>query len=452
MRAVAFSRDGKWFAVGGPDSGVAWWAVTDGKPGLRPAGTLPGNRYGVTALTFAPDNVSLLFGTNEGRCYLWRLDRPLIADDYAPRGKNQAQAEAAPVGPVHEGTSVRSIQVASENAPDGRPWVVSVGTDGSGYLWKWRTRDEIPLDQAPGGRPVPLTAVGFTPYPRMLYTGSTAGQVSAWDLRKVRPTSEKTKAEVDTAVTALAIHPAARYLAVAAYRSGITLWPMDPYSKVLSESVIGGPVVLQTREYVDTLTFDPTGQWLAAESRDKRITVYRQSGGTGKGKYDRSDLGITSPAKFWPATAYAFDAPRAQDGPSALPSWLLLGTADGTVRLWDLVGDAGPLLLPGRRSPATAVAISSDRRGAVVGCQDGSIDYMTRLRPGTRGPSPRSCTCPTPRAAPRRSPGTGGNWPCSTRTACTCGTSPARNRSPGWLPPPTDCRRDCPDSCSTGKR
>ncbi|HVK07870.1 MAG TPA: WD40 repeat domain-containing protein, partial [Gemmataceae bacterium] len=399
VRAVAFSPNGKWVAVGGPDFGVAWWAVRDGKVLAAPDGRLPPDpeRYGVTALAFAPDNANLLLGTKSGSVYLWRLDRPLTAADY-PKGA-EPKAEPGPgaklqpvpvaVGPKHA-AAVRSIQVASERAPDGRPWVVSVGTDGGGFLWKWQTREVIPLDEPRDGPPVPLTAVGFTPYPKMLYAGSTAGAVSGWDLRAPRPTAQDTRAKVKTAVTALAIHPEARFLAVAAYRSGITLWPMDPYLKTIRESIIGDAAVLASAGYVDTLAFHPTGGWLAAESRDKRITVYRQARDTSKGPYEPFRDRLYSPDQYWPAAVYAFDGSTAAAVPGGLPPWLLVGAADGPVRLWDLAAEGAPFTLPGGRSPATAAAVSPDRTGAVVGCQDGSIHYYdVRLRTGYAAAEPR---------------------------------------------------------------
>ena len=49
------------------------------------------------------------------------------------------------------------------------------------------------------------------------------------------------------------------------------------------------------------------------------------------------------------------------------------GGSDGTVRVWDLAGDAAPRVLTGHAGPVNAVAVSADGRTAVSGSADGTV-------------------------------------------------------------------------------
>ena len=363
VRVVAFSPDGRYLAVGWEDRLAVWDLTGPGRPG-RP--TWHEDGIDPTALAFTPDGGELLVGkgTETGTLAFGRPSGRRWLFDPVP-------------GLRHEGV-IREIHVSSPLKAAGPNWVVTVGADGTGFLWRRGTRQLIPLERAGGDVTARVTAVGFTPVPKKLYVGTTDGRVVAWDLRD-DPPKEKTQAQttVAVAVAALAVHPKGEFLAVAPYRSGINLWGMTgDKNDIDRKNPTGKPAVL-TRLPTDRLTFHPDGRWLAAELTDGGVRLFaRDETGAGPA-YQPDDWGFRfGPQDLGPVSATAFDRGLGdQAGPPPVPSPLFLaGTPDRAVRVYDLdTRGAAPFTLPGPQAAITALAFSPDRSLAVAGCQDGTV-------------------------------------------------------------------------------
>jgi WD40 repeat protein len=374
VRVIAISPSGKWAVIGSEKGYAQMYDLARGSPSDQ-FGTLFGYDGGMTAAAFTPAEDYLV---------LSKPDKTLLG---VKPGSNFEDPQRY-LDLLGTRSTIRSLRIGSPGR-DRDAWIATIGSDGTGSLFRWKSgtppisieyvgrREETKGGVPPSTRPAAVTSVEFTP--NKLYAGTTDGHVYAWDLEQEIPVPIRMNAIVtDTAITALAVHPRARFLAVGTFRPNLELWSLDP-KKPISDSVTNRAAALPTPA-VESILVHHTGRWLAAVSREQTVRLFRnRNEETQPPAYEPVTLGLDrkewvfGPEFSGRATVVTFDTP--DDRPDGRSRELFLaGYPDGTTRLWDLsrTGQA-PFTLPGHQSGVTSVAIHPQQTFALIGYQDGTV-------------------------------------------------------------------------------
>jgi len=383
IRALAFTADGRTFAVGGLGAldragkhhvGEVQLGRTDGTASQE---LFPLHPEPIWSLAFSPDGRILVTGSEDGVARVWLTATGQLLGS-APRR--------------HEGT-VRDLAFS----PDGR-WILSAsaGGDHLAHACLW----QVPRGQAfgqPFGQPSAVSAVAFLGDDRSterVLIRCTNGTAHLWE----PATSQRLRELPDGGfVSGTAFGPDDQtFLTVSLDGKSVLFW--DTRTGEARGQV---PIPGQPRE-IDQLVYRPAGKILADASREGAVRVWdlgtgqRRAGPlahegpvhgmafspdgrlllTGGGKGPNGKQGW---ARVWEVatgrqvcqwefpgtiTAVAF-SPRD-------PQLALLGGADKWGQLWSVATGqpVGPPLVHGDR--VRAVAFSSDGRTVATGSEDGS--------------------------------------------------------------------------------
>jgi WD40 repeat protein len=333
VKAVAYSRDGRFAATGSWDRTVRFWDPRT----FQEAGAPIKSPSGVNTLAISPDNRLVATGGQDGMVRLW---------DTATR---------QPVGkPVNvDGSYLYSVAFS----PDGR--LIAAGSE-KGTVRVWDVATGRPLL----GRPLAqlgayVMRVAFSRDGRLLaagvYENDGSGSARIWRVRDGSPIGSPLTFK--DPVRSVVFRPVGALLAVAAGKS-VRLW--DP----ATGKAVGAPFSGHTDDVL-AIAFTNDGQTMATGSADKRVRFWQVASRTPRGSpvightADVSDVafspdGGTLLSGSWDTTARAWRVPETfsvsrflsghvgeVDGIAFSRSKPLLATSgvdDNTTRLWDLPG------------------------------------------------------------------------------------------------------------------
>ena len=360
--SVSFSPDGRLIAVAAADGTVQ---VFDVNQLLSPEGQtaiiLRAASAPATSVAWNAQGSTLAAGDGNGDIHLWSLGTILALGAEARR--TGAQYVLGGPGAVAQG----HVGPVTTLAFEGRTDKLAVGgKDGTSLLGTHARR----LIGFFGAHDTSITAVGFTPGGQTLASGGADGKIRLWDVRTGRNVgtlpagpvtslafvtgssliSGGTDARIRTwdtaagyetanvasssAITALAVAPDRRTVAVATSDLQIDFWTSGDRRQLGSPRELPAPLTLAT--------FSADGSTLAVLDQTGRVEAWREDGRKLAGL-------ITSPAGSIDALAVSWDG-----------GMLAAGEEDGAIQLWKLPGGALVKTIPAASTAITAVAFSPD--------------------------------------------------------------------------------------------
>jgi WD40 repeat protein len=324
VTAVALARDG--LVAAGTDEGrVFTW-----RPGQADV-TVAQLEGRVWAVAFSPDSSKLAMGTPDGR---------LVIHD-ARTGHEVARVDA------HEGTIY-----SMEYSPDGR-LLATASRDRSVRLWdttSWEERRRIT------GHDATVLSVSFSPDGIRLLTTSSDGTARIWG--------------IDDGEAILRTGDGSSRLFRGAWSpDGKRFATAGEDGKARVHEVATGRIraTLVHPQRVNAIAFADDGARLVTASGDSVLRSWSIPSGTVVARRRGHSGGIWSLA--------VPPAPGAERGGSVLShASVVTGSADGTVRAWDLGIEGEPTVALGARG--VAVAASPDNKTLAVGSADGVVRLL----------------------------------------------------------------------------
>jgi WD40 repeat protein len=233
---AAFSSRGQLLAVGGQNGRIWIWNLDRGC--LKEKVCLEGSEHAVSSIAFSRDGKALAAGTANGQIWLWSLSGPL------PR--NTRVLDNQP----HE---VTSLVFCSDDQ------ILATASRGSPVcLWTLDGRVKAELTDCNGR----VTSLGFDPTSQTLAAGLSDGHVHFLDMTKPIPTrfwtvegglTDELRTDL---VTALAFSPDGEKMVISNGYGALTL---SNLTRGMPLSASNGPTPL-----VESLAFSPNGEWLVS--------------------------------------------------------------------------------------------------------------------------------------------------------------------------------------------
>lgn len=243
--AVAFTPNGHYLLSGGQDGQLIVWDL-DTYRGERGA-TFPG--WLTTELLITADGQTLITGTEAGQIQFWDLATLSLRPTLALRQTlthHQERITALALGP---GSLPQTQQL------------VSVSWDKTLRYWSLPSGRLIQTLTAAKQR---LTAVTCHPQDGRVFSGDTTGQLQLWtpgDGERGR-----LMAKYGDPITALALSPDGRWLAVGLESGQLPVWDLSGQA---------GLTHLRHGWSVQSLVFSPDSTWLGSGSADETVKVWQ---------------------------------------------------------------------------------------------------------------------------------------------------------------------------------
>lgn len=276
ISALAFSRDGRWFASAAADSGIRLWEVSTGRELPR----LTGHSGYATTIAFSPDSRRLASGSVSGQIKIWDVAANQLDFDLPSRT-----------------TNINRVAFS----PDSKLLAV-VGMDQTVQVWDLETKQARVL----AGHTDEITSAVFVDDKRLI-SGGRDKTIRLWDLQTGRVTVSFDNLGAE--VNALAVSSDGKLLAAGNADNTVRLWQLP------------NPTPLKTltghTAEVSAVAFSPDNKTLASGSSDHNLTQWElESAGTPRQLAGSSET----------VTSVTFSA----DG-----KWLLAGSDDGSTVLWN---------------------------------------------------------------------------------------------------------------------
>jgi WD40 repeat protein len=281
-------------------------------------------------------------------------------------------------------------------------WLVTGSGDHTARLWDLTAPDPAAASIALRGHEAGIIALSISSAPpeegaanQWLITGSNDATIRQWDLRHAPDSIAATpiilRGQADSSLTAIAISPDYRWLAAGTDGDNtVNLWDVSTeftLSKAegLNPSASGtldtaiDPIILTGHQAAITAIAissassedDISDRWLATGDRSGAVYLWDVS------VLLDSDLRGTSETTVTPIILTGHQAAITTIAISPDHRWLVTGSDDTTIRLWDLqnVSDltATPIVLTDHEGAITSMVISPDGHWLVTGSGDHTV-------------------------------------------------------------------------------
>lgn len=342
VTALAFDPENRWLLTGSDDHSIRLWDLQAATPGLS-AISLAGHEGAVTDLRLSPDGRWLLSASEDQTIRSWNLRAG--ARGTSPRNLSFA---------LHVRTQEMS-SVAIRRDENDRCLAAFGYKDGTACL---RVGDpECEPVCFPAHEDSEVSALAFSADARHLLSASSEdGRVLLWDLTSDIPAPQLLAEDLFMAASG----PEGRCIAGIDADNVVWLWDAD------ADDPVNALRLMDAEDLIFPVAFSPETRKLIAADADYANWILwnleTQPGtSTILGKLEEGFTPAISP-----------------DG-----SRIVLGTSDGTVKVWDAADLSTPhRILPGPEEAVRKAAISAENQWVAAGGEDGRVWLWRLNRPG----------------------------------------------------------------------
>jgi WD40 repeat protein len=378
VSGVAFSPDGRTLAASSEDDKVWLWSVHANRGTAAPDGTLAGATDWANTVAFSPDGRSLAEGTSDASVLVWNvatrgitatLDQPQPVTSVTWDGQNRVAASDAdgtvalwslPTPVLDTGNFPASVAYS----PDGATLAVG-GT--SVQLWDVATHTLLVTHWLPPQ--VTVNATAFSPTGTAVAVALSNGTVALLNARTLAPLGKPFIVITGPGTAeSVAFSPSGALLVTGADDGSLRLFDVADPARPREIARVH-----DSGASVYTVAFAPDGTTVAAASVDDFVRLWRVTGPGGAGASGAGRAGLTQVGPALGGLAsYAIGLAFSPDS-----KILAVGSADKTVRLWNLARPAHPVQigapLTGPSGYVWAAAFSPDGKTLAVGVTDGTV-------------------------------------------------------------------------------
>lgn len=366
IRTLMFSPDGKWLATGSDDKTSIIWDVQDPANCTPVMPALQGHDQAITHFSFSPNGKWLATGSDDQSVRLWDLHHPFT---------NPALLQ-----------NPNDVIYNMAFSPD-RHWLVTGGTSGETRLWNSQDYTNILLS---GGHSGPIASLAFSPNGQWLATGSyTDHLLVIWNIKN--PSAVPITRNTKDAVLAIVFSPDSQQVLTATADNTVERWNIENSS---SETLL---FLQHQGSQIIGMALSADGNWLATENRtDNFVHLWDIHNHASAPKLLKNMDGILRTLAFDPAThklaignnldnqqglIYVWDMDDLSKAPVVLRGhsdeisalgfspnghFLISGSVDRTIRLWDMNNTSNPIQLQNHRDGISALAFSPDGKTLIA--------------------------------------------------------------------------------------
>lgn len=420
IRDVAFSPDGNTLATASQDKTVQLWNIEKGNISnpIRRSHPITEHTDTVRKVLFSPDGGTLATASNDHTAKLFDVTNPELPKRRATilghtdsvfglafssvpdqNGRRMLATAAAdntarlwdmtklsdityPQAPALLSTITGHTDTVTRVAfsPDNRTLATS-SFDGTGKLWNISDPEHpATLRPALGQHQGSVLAVAFSPDGRYVATGAEDGIARIWNVENPKPELKAVTDDLPDPVRGVAFDPRSGRLATATTHMTL-LWGIPDLTKADKPIMLKRTDTLPDANFVNAVAFSPNGQFLAAGSGDRTVSVWDLT------NRDREPMRLPGldkqpgpdkrPDPYERHTSYVYTLAFSPDS-----MMLATGGDDRKVLLWKLANPAKPIVaFQPHLEPVQGVAFSPDSNTLATASSDRTVNLWDVSHP-----------------------------------------------------------------------